>query len=234
MDTNEAIFDRIEGLLSDNGLTVSQWLAHIGKKNSPLLNMCDTVHQEFCQLYDQIETGVDKKVKGQKLEELAKLLFENNGLFDCRKNYRTSTNEIDLLLSWSQKARSAGVSNAFPCFGEVFLCECKNYEKKISVTYVGKFYSLMSVTQIRFGVMFSWEGITGRNEWMDSRGLVKKIALRDKVHIITIDKDDLKLIYEKKQNICSLLLGKLEALDCDINFQQYISDHEAKTVFSSL
>lgn len=54
-----------------------------------------------------------------------------------QKSYeQNSTNEIDLLIRWTESARFSGISGAFPCFNESFLCECKNYKGKVGVTYV--------------------------------------------------------------------------------------------------
>ena len=85
------------------------------------------------------------------------------------------------LIRWTESARLSGFQAAFPCFGDSFLCECKNYDGAVNVTYVGKFSSLMSVTDSNFGIMISWDGVTGRGKWSDSQGLIKKIALRENV-----------------------------------------------------
>ena len=232
MSTEDTTVQNIETILADKGMTLAQLINELGRKNSSVLNLPDIKQNEFCSLYDQIDGGsLSKTEKGKKLEQLVALLFGEESLFDCRRNFRTSTNEIDLLLTWSKKARDAGIANAFPCFGESFICECKNYEGKLSVTYVGKFYSLLAVTKMKFGLIVAWEGVTGRGEWNDSKGLIKKIALSDDTFIVSIDKDDLTQIYNKSQNIYSLLMNKFDALKCDISYQRFISPHEAEAAF---
>lgn len=232
MRTEDTVVRNIENLLANNGMTVSQLINHLGRRNSTVLNLPDEKQKEFRKLYDQIDSDLfDKTEKGRKLEQLVAILFGENSLFDCRQNFRTSTNEIDLLLSWGKKARLAGIANAFPCFGESFICECKNYETKMKVTYVGKFYSLLAVTKMKFGLIVAWEGITGRGEWADSKGFIKKVALSNGTFIVSLDKHDLRHIYEQSQNVYSILMEKFDALKSDISYEKYISCHEAETIF---
>jgi hypothetical protein len=234
MGTEDTIVQNIENLLADHGMTVAQVINHLGRKNSTVLNLSEEKQKEFCSIYDQIDRDLlNKREKGRKLEQLVAILFGEESLFDCRQNYRTSTNEIDLLLSWSKKAREAGVANAFPCFGESFICECKNYESKMKVTYVGKFYSLLAVTKMKFGLIVAWEGITGRSEWADSKGLIKKIALKDDIFIVSLDKHDLKQIYNQSKNVYSILMDKFDALKSDISYEKFVFPHEAEEILGA-
>ena len=87
--------------------------------------MVSNEDNERCKvLYNEIKKGkLTRGQKGQKLEELTSILFEKSveNLFDVYRNCRTSTNEIDLLIRWTENARLSGINNAFPCFGELFL-----------------------------------------------------------------------------------------------------------------
>ena len=161
---------------------------------------------------------------------MTSILFEKSveNLFDVYRNCRTSTNEIDLLIRWTENARLSGINNAFPCFGESFLAECKNYDGSVSVTFVGKFCSLMSVANTNFGIMVSWDGVSGRTKWNDSKGLIKKIALHESKYIIVIDKNDLKQICDRKKNLFSLIYDKYVALKEEIDYETYIVKHEAE------
>ena len=231
MSINEENVREIEQYLDQVGYTLSDLIKVCGQRKSKLLMLDDVSYLEFKTLYDSIEAGnLDIREKGRKLEELSALIFQKSvsGLFNVYKNCRTSTNEIDLLIEWTENARLANISNAFPCFGAMFLCECKNYKGTVSVTYVGKFYSLMSMTETDLGIMISWDGVSGRGPWNDSLGLIKKIALREKKYIIVIDKDDLKNIYDKKASVFSIVNDKYLALKNEINFEKYISKHNAE------
>lgn len=227
----EKEFKVVENLIKKSGYTLADLMQASCRYNSTLLMMPNESQEAYKELYDCIDRGgLSKGEKGKKLEELSTLLFQKSveNLFDVYKNSRTSTNEIDLLIRWTEQARLAGVHNAFPCFGELFLCECKNYNGAVSVTYVGKFSSLMSVTNTTLGIMISWDGVTGRGKWSDSQGLIKKIALKENRYIVVLDKADLKKIYDKKANIFSLVYDKYAALRTEIDYNKYIDRHEAE------
>lgn len=235
MDSEEKRFREAEKILHQSGYTLADLLKMSSRYNSSLLMISDENNKKCIALYDDIKSGrLTSQQKGQKLEELTSLLFEKSveNLFDVFRNYRTSTNEIDLLIRWTENARLSGINNAFPCFGELFLAECKNYNGPISVTYVGKFCSLMSVTNTVFGIIVSWDGVSGRTKWNDSKGLIKKIALHEGRYIIVIDESDIKQICDKKQNLFSLIYDKYTALHTEIDYNTYIVKHEAEDTMS--
>ena len=86
----------------------------------------------------------------------------------------------------------------------------------------------MAVTNTDFGVMVSWDGVTGRSKWSDSLGLIKKIALGEKRYIIVLDKYDLKKIYNKEKSLFSIVYDKYTALKYEIDYSKYIEKHEAE------
>ena len=133
-----------------------------------------------------------------------------------------------MLVKWTDQTNLAGINQSFPFLWDSFLCECKNYDGAGNVTYVGKFCSLMIVTNTDFGVMISWDGVTGRSKWNDSQGLIKKFALIAKKYIIVLEKTDLKQIRDGKKNLFSLLHNKYLALKADIDYEKYIEIHEAE------
>lgn len=231
MDLEEKRFRDAENLLNQSGYTLAEFLRDSSRYKSTLLMLPDDELRAYQKLYADIATGgLSKGEKGKKLEELSTILFQKSAgsLLDVYRNCRTSTNEIDLLIRWTERARLSGVQAAFPCFGDSFLCECKNYDGPVNVTYVGKFSSLMSAANTNFGIMILWEGITGRNKWSDSQGLIKKIALREKRYIIVLDKDDLEKIYKKEESVFSVIYDKYIALKNEIDYRQYIDRHEAE------
>lgn len=223
--------EKIQEIFDENGFTFDDMLCFLGKNITQLLMLPDNFHNRFKAMYDSLNKGnLPQRKKGEALEKITSILFQDGAasIFDVYRNCRTSTNEIDLLIRWTENARVANISRAFPVFGDSFLCECKNYKEKVGVTYVGKFFSLMNVTDTKLGIMISWEGISGRGEWSAAKGLVKKIALRENRYIIVIDKHDLKCIYDKETNIFSLVNDKVFALKNDVNFDTYIKSHEAE------
>ena len=227
----EEKFNNASQLLKQAGYTLSDFMRDASKYNSSLVQMKDEDLTEFQRLYDEIDKGnLSRGEKGKKLEELTTLLFEKSvvNLLQVYKNCRTSTNEIDLLVKWTNQANLSGISQSFSFLGDSFLCECKNYEGAVGVTYVGKFCSLMLVTNTDFGVMISWDGVTGRSKWSDSQGLIKKFALSAKKYIIVLEKNDIEKIYTRKKNLFSLIHDKYLALKDDIDYQKYIATHDAE------
>ena len=104
MDNKNETIEQVENLLKDADLTVAQFVHLLGKKNSSVLKLSKLQQEQFCELYDKIDSNyLDKGEKGKKLEEITALLFSSpkGNLFECRRNCRTSSNEIDLLLSWN-------------------------------------------------------------------------------------------------------------------------------------
>lgn len=234
MDNERNMIEKAEEFFDDVGMTPSQLLCILGKHNSRILQLDERGHSKFSEIYEKIiKKDFRQKDKGKLLEELTYILFHEGypGLFECRKNCRTSSNEIDLLLCWTENARMSGMNRAFSCFDDIFMCECKNYVKKVDVTYVGKFFSLLKVTNSKLGIMIAWDGITARSKWSDSSGLIKKIALGDKVYIIPIDRNDLDKIYRQETNIFSIICNKYSALKNDIDYLEYVKKHEAEIRF---
>lgn len=222
--------ERTAQFLKDVGLSLGELIVALSNESSTLLNLSQEQQAEFDLYYDKlIKNDYSVHTKGILLEKLSRILF-NNCLFEIRHNCTTSTNEIDILVAWSENGRVTGINQSFPCFGDYFLCECKNYANKVGVTYIGKFASLLESAKSSLGIMISWEGITGSN-WDDGVGLVKKLALSRRCNIIVIDKKDLDRIHHKEVNIFKIVNDKFIALQNDIDFQQFIQKHEAEDVF---
>ena len=186
------VFEQVTKLIEENGYSIRDYFRETGTYSSSLMNLSSEAQKEFNNYYDQLTIGVaGKREKGELLEKLTSSLF-NNDLFCIRRNCRTSTNEIDVLVDWSKQARIYGLNSAYPFLGELVLCECKNYENSIGVTYIGKFASLLSATSTSTGIMVSWEGVSGQ-KWSYGSGLIKKLALAEQKMILVINKYDLKM-----------------------------------------
>lgn len=136
--------------------------------------------QEYANLLNHFEDthqnkNASKADKGKSLEDIVTFLLQNTGdLFRVDRNLRTSTNEIDQLLTLNPKGKILCQYGLIDRKLERFLSECKNYNTRVDVTYVGKFCSLLITTQTLLGILFSYHGITGSG-WNDGAGLIKKI-----------------------------------------------------------
>ena len=115
-----------------------------------------------------------------------------------------------------------------------FICKCKNYKNRVGVTYVGKFCSLMNSCNVKFGVLFSYCGVTGTG-WKDSSGLIKKIYMKSKVNenpttIIDFNIEDFKSISDGN-NFLDIIENKIMKLKYDTNFEALIQPHPAENLF---
>lgn len=235
-DLKTSLTQKTENFLGSIGMTLPELLQNLGKEKSSLLNLKDDEQKQFSKIYYKIETeDCENSEKGKLLENLVALLFQksSSSLFHTGRNYQTSTNDLDLFLKWTEQARLLGINAAYPCFGDSFICECKNYKDKVDVTYVGKFASLLIAAETKLGIMATWNGVTGRSKWSDAQGLIKKIALRQNIYIIVLDKNDFKRICDKKDNIFSIIDEKYTSLKNDIDYNVYIKKHETENILLS-
>lgn len=161
----------------------------------------------------------DNAIKGKALENLVEVLFKATGnYFEVYRNVRNGTNEIDLFLRLSKKGRA--LQNTIDKRYHELLCECKNYNSTVKVTFVGKFCHLMQSTSINTGIMFSYHGLAGKS-WSSSTGLTKKIFLLkekmdEKICIIDFNKEDFQRI-SKGDSIFRVLDDKYTQLKLGID-----------------
>lgn len=198
------------------GMSLLELCAMINEETFDLsvFKMNDEDHKEYHRLFtlfDQSRAGRSGN-KGRALEDLASFLLSKLGVYQVWRNKRTSTNEMDVVLVKSPLLSAVGGELLPPHI----ICECKNYGTSVSVTYVGKFYSLLKVSGVRLGLMISDAKISGRNKWDSGKGLCRKIALRDKTLILNISYEDLKAIDQRKASLIQLMNDKMREIKLDI------------------
>lgn len=112
-------------------------------------------------------------LKGAALEELVRFLLKiSGGIFVVNRNLRTSTNEIDDLITLTPKGKILLSHKLINNRLDTFLGECKNYRKSVDVTYIGKFCSLLLTGNVRLGILFSYHGVSGSG-WSNGAGLIR-------------------------------------------------------------
>lgn len=171
--------------------------------------------------------------KGKALESLVtSLLSLSGGLFNVIENLHSSTNEIDQLVSLKKEKqfltdiRKDETVSAFKKY-ERFICECKNYGKTVGVTYVGKLIGLMTTHNVKFAILFSYHGITGKaGSWKDSEGLIKKYYLSrenesDRPCIIDFNCKDFEHILNGG-NFLEIIDSKIDALRFDTDYRNFL------------
>jgi len=169
------------------------------------------------------------KFKGDSLEEITTYLMEISGnIFYIKKNIRTGTNEVDLVIELNEKGKCLLSKKLIPLQLEHFICECKNHGTKIGVTYTGKLGSLMQVSHIKLGLLISYHGVSGKN-WTESCGLIKKFylsreRLEDRFCIIDFNIKNFVEI-ANGANFLQIIHNKLESLQLDTDYKNLLSRH---------
>lgn len=234
----ELIVTAIEAL---NRLDGAGRLSEIGRFSDESRTLFQELYDEFNYTGSQsakreLSSSELKRRKGQALENLASFLLEHSGgLFRIRRNIRTNSNEIDQFCEIANKGKFLLAHGYIDDRFGSFIGECKNYNVKVSVTYVGKFCSLLLTTTNRLGIIFSREGITGTG-WRDGSGLVKKFYLskenvRERFIIIDINKTDFEVI-SQGGSFLEILHDKMVSLRLDADYQSLISRHPVEEVLS--
>ena len=144
-------------------------------------NIYKELLEKFKQLHDSSPTDNAPKnlhnLKGEALENLVSYLLTISGnIFNVDRNLRTSTNEIDQIVTLTPQGKVLLTYHLIDPKLDTFLGECKNYDKAVSVTYIGKFCSLLLTTNIKIGILFSYYGTSGTG-WSNGAGLIKKFYL---------------------------------------------------------
>lgn len=239
MDDNKKVTDDLNNFLSEHNIAFSDLVEMYGSVNQALLLMPPTAQELYDKQFAILRAQTDEKYKttkdkGSALENLVYTMFTygENPLLKIARNCHTSTNEIDLLLDWTDHARKSCINRIYSELQDPFICECKYYKNNVSVTYIGKFYSLLKASDTRIGLFFTWNGVTGKSEWSDAKGLIKKIALKDNIFILVFTYKDYQMLLDGKKCIFSMIHDKYVCLIQDIDYDKYISSHENEQILN--
>ncbi|MED4781010.1 acetylglutamate semialdehyde dehydrogenase [Brevibacillus choshinensis] len=192
---------------------------------------------EYKKMYDHlVEVNENRKnytpeIIGKSLENLVTFLLDKSAIFSVLNNLHTSTNEIDQLVQLNPTGKEFRNRGLIDIKDDFFLCECKNYLKKIDVTWVGKFYSLLRVSNGngKLGIIFSYYPLSGKSGWTDGIGLTKKIHLKENYSIISFSRSDYEQILQGS-SLISLIHAKMIALSTDTNYLHHLSEHPAQSI----
>lgn len=194
--------------------------------------------------------NVKTKEIGDALENLVNFIIEKSFFYTVHPNKHTSTNEIDQFIVLNDKGKQAIAEYSFSKELLVsdenhFLGECKNYDKSVGSTWVGKFNTLLDICgETSIGIIFSYEGLTGNeNNWYDAHGLTKIIyrITKDKKarFIIDFNIKDFEKLLNPDINFFQLIKLKKEALIANVKSEKLIlEEHDAmedvKSIFEEI
>lgn len=206
--------------------------------NASICKFTEEQKVKYSKLFNNLSntngnSSTSDAIKGKALEEIVAFLLENTGgIFEVYRNIKTNTNEIDHFIRLTPQGKLLSENGLINPLYKNLICECKNYNKKIGVTYIGKFYSLLNSCHFRFGILFSYNGVTG-SKWAYGSGLIKKIYMSDvssnhNYIIIDFNINDFKTINDGG-NFLDIIDNKLISLQLDTDFSKYIAKHPAES-----
>lgn len=169
------------------------------------------------------------KEKGEALEKIAAFVLKTGNIFDIYNNIRTTTNELDQLVRTNVKGKLLCANGLIDKRLTDFIGECKNYNSTVSVTYVGKVCSLLTTTQNKTCILFSYYGISGKG-WQNAKGLIKKFYLSkenkaERFCIIDFNINDFIAIKEGN-NILQIIHDKIMSLQNDTDYSKFMKHHD--------
>lgn len=226
--------------MSENGLSVGEYL-ELKKRlkyfKKYAIHMTESNYNKLHQMIDEVtKSSATSKAKGTKFEDVIAFLLDNIDIFNVYQNIRSSTNEMDLVIELTDIGKSLFHDSLIDLKGERFIIECKNYDKKIDVTWVGKFYSLINTSNTRLGILISNKGFKGRGKWDSAKGLAKKFYYAkeksdEKIYILDIT---LKELLKLGPNLAfsDLVLAKINELELDTKYEHFIDKHDAELLLN--
>lgn len=221
------------------------------RKFYEFIQWTDEQYEEYKKLYEKLENVnqskkngpknyENTKEKGDALENIVDFIFNKSFFLKVHPNKRNSTNEIDQFIVISDYGKQAlheyNWNKSFLGLNQDFMiCECKNYNKKVASTWVGKFNTLLDCCgNCQLGIIFSYHGLTGNeNNWYDAHGLTKIIyrlsSENKKTFILDFNKNDFKLLLDKNYNIFTIIDSKKKSLISGVKSYNFLKDDEEKT-----
>lgn len=207
-------------------------------KFNELISWSDKQRSDFATLVNEMnQPSKNTKDKGDKLEEVVRFIIKNSFFYEVYSNVRTATNEIDDVIVLSRTGKIALDKlhlsrDLLPTRSDLFIAECKNYHNNLDVTYVGKFYSLLSSVNVRMGILFTRNGLTGASDKYEAAyGLVKILKTledirnpQEEFYILVFTDDDYKDMIEGKNFFDILNAKKIEAR-ISANYRRFIECH---------
>lgn len=198
-----------------------------------LCELTEKQKEEYNKLLEELKIVNSSKSssmeKGKTLEKIATFVLKSANIFDIYNNVRNSTNEIDQLVRVNNTGKFLCSNGIIDKRLKNFIGECKNYNKKVDVTYVGKVCSLLETTKNKICIFFSYFGITGK-DWNDASGLIRKFYLSkedvdERFCIIDFNLDDFVSI-KNGNNILQIIEDKIFSLQNDTNYSKFLSPHD--------
>ena len=202
------------------------------------LNLSEIDKKEVSKMISLIEKdeGMNNYEKGALLENTIERILLGTKIFKSIKNKHTTSNEFDLLVTLNLNGKYMRAMKLIPQWiPDEFLIECKNHTKPVDVGLVGKFYSLMDVSNISLGIFIAKYGVSGRDKklWEDAAAFINKINLKysessSQRILLDFSLNEIKRVLENDVNMVDLIYDKKVQINLDISgeLSRWILPHE--------
>jgi len=100
--------------------------------------------------------------------------------------------------------------------GRYILCECKDWSSPADFTTVAKFCRVVDAPKCRFGVLFSREGVLGKEGTRFAQREIVKVFQDRGIVIVVVTKTDLEAIMNGS-NFLTMLRSKYEKVRLDLS-----------------
>ena len=172
---------------------------------SPEESVFFQINSKYCE---ELQKGLG--TDGKWLELLTQYLISCvPGCRTCRRK-RSLNTDYDILCTWQ---------GHFVDFrselNRYFICECKDWNKVVGVSYIDKFYRVIKSVKTNFGIFISTKGVSGQKKYKFSEREIAKIYQSDGIVIVTIDINDINQVLNGV-NFISLLREKYERIRFDL------------------
>lgn len=170
-------------------------------KGGTTFNIDLDIYQSMLEAVKEDYDSNEKQKKGKSLELLAKYLIESCDGLNVKMNQQTRFGEIDLIISNKSSSHSF-LSN----FGDFFICECKNWSKKVGIQPIQSFRLRMENFETKLGLYFSKNGVTGSAS-SAAKNQIYDLYTKQKYYLIVITLSDLEKI-SKGEDFIAILEDK--------------------------
>jgi hypothetical protein len=147
---------------------------------------------------------------GEALEFLAQYLMSCMAGCRARRRLRSWSTDYDVVCAME------GFDLDFRSeLGRHFVCECKDWKTPADFSVMAKFCRVLDSTKSRFGILFSKEGISGKDKKKDAALEQLKIFQDRGIIIVVLNLDDLMRVADGT-NLIALLRSQYEEVRLDL------------------
>jgi hypothetical protein len=181
----------------------NKWITNYPSEKEFLNFIINTSYADF--LYKQVGGS-----QGKALEIIAEYLLASIPGVRTSRRVITSSTDYDIVCSME-----GSVIDFRSEFGNIFICECKDWNKPADFTSFAKFCRVLDSIKAKFGILFSSKGISGKETFTDAQREQLKIFQDRGIVIVVIDNSDIEKVIAG-ENFIVMLRDKYDQIRLDL------------------